>query len=169
MRYLEWLSSKVIPDVDKRVSYQKLLGALHETKFIWNVDNDGNRAFDGEKLRIIFEDETGEVCRFKGACTVLEMMVALAIRCENDIMWDPDVGDRTYIWFWDMIRNLNIDWMDDWAFNQEDFDDVMDIFLSRKYDKDGYGGLFYIAGTSIDMRKIEIWYQMNYWLRSQFE
>ena len=57
MRYLEWLSSKVIPDVDKRVSYQKLLGALHETKFIWNVDNDGNRAFDGEKLRKVLKEK----------------------------------------------------------------------------------------------------------------
>ena len=33
-------------------------------------------------------------------CSVLEMMIALAIRCEEHIMDDPDVGNRTGQWFW---------------------------------------------------------------------
>lgn len=84
-------------------------------------------------------------------------------------MYDPDLGDRTSEWFWDMIVNLGLDRMDDWGFDYDSFDETMERLLNRKYDKNGYGGLFYIEGTRIDMRKTEIWYQLNYWLRSRFE
>ncbi len=167
--YLEWLSRKAIPDQDLRVSYQKLLSALYEKEFIWFVKNDGNRAEDGERLRIIFEDETGGKCRNHAPCSLLEMMVALAIRCDCEIMYDPDEGDRSSQWFWDMLENLGLSCMDDWTFDQEEFDEITDCLLTRNYAKDGFGGLFYIEGISVDMRKIEIWYQMNYWLQSRFE
>lgn len=167
--YLEWLSKKAIPDQDLRLSYQKLLFALYEKEFTWVIKNDGNRSYDGEKLRFIFTDETGIRCQNTGACNVLEMMIALAIRCDFEFMWDPDEGDRSSQWFWCMLENLGVSYMDDWNFNQNDFDDILDCFLSRKYDKDGYGSLFYVDGSTINMRKYEIWYQMNYWIKSQFE
>ena len=70
--YLEWLSKKAIPDQDLRLSYQKLLFALYEKEFTWVIKNDGNRSYDGEKLRFIFTDETGIRCQNTGACNVLE-------------------------------------------------------------------------------------------------
>ena len=41
-------------------------------------------------------------------CSVLEMMIALSMRCEEQIMDDPDIGNRTGQWFWDMIDNLGL-------------------------------------------------------------
>ena len=169
MTYLDWLSEKAIPDEDKRYSYQKLLSELYSTEFKWFVKNDDNRAGDGLQLRQFYRDETGYLCTNHGPCSVLEMMVALAKKCEDRFMYDPDLGDRTSEWFWDMVVNLGLDRMDDWAFDYDIFDETMTRLLDRKYDKDGYGGLFYIEGIGVDMRKIELWYQLNYWLRSRFE
>lgn len=168
MTYLEWLSEIAIPDNDIRGLYQKLMLALYETTFEWTVEHDENRAFDGEELRDNYESEFGQRCEKSGPCSVLEMLVALASRCEKNIMYDPDYGDRTGEWFWEMIENLGLNEMDDWWFDYNHFQDIIFVFLNRKYDKDGYGGPFFIEGFDRDMRKIELWYQMNYYLKSKY-
>ena len=93
------------------------------------------------------------------------MIVALALRCET-IMEDPDYGDRTGKWFWGMIESLGLKSMDDTSFNRDYVDDVIDIFLSRGYGRDGRGGLFTIKHPKRDLRTVEIWYQMNWYLDS---
>ena len=169
MTYLDWLSEMLIPDDDVRKSYQKLMLALYETEFTYFIENDANRADDGERLRIIFEDETGLWCNNYGPCSLLEMLGALSVRCENEFMYDPDEGNRTGEWFWEMIRNLGFDSMDDWHFDAEKFDQIARRLNDRTYSKDGYGGPFYISGFRSDMRKIELWYQLNYYLQSKYE
>lgn len=169
VNYLNWLSEIAIPDADQRDLYQKLLLGLYSEDFYWSVKNDGNRAGDGENLRWIFEDETGLICEKEGPCSVLEMLVALARDCENEIMYDPDEGDRTGIWFWEMIENLGLGEMDDWCFDLDQFDVVMRRFLDRKYGADGDGGPFYICGFRGDMRRIELWYQLNFYMKNRYE
>lgn len=168
MTYLEWLSAMVISDESLRDSYQKVLEELYLKQFRWTIPTDINRAEDGEVLRDIYRDEMGLPANASGPCSVLEMMAALALRCENELMYDPDEGNRIDIWFWDMFENLGLNRLDDWHFDSVEFDKIMDRFLDRKYDKDGYGGLFFIEGFGRDMRKIEIWYQLNYFLRSKY-
>lgn len=169
VNYLNWLSEIAIPDADQRDLYQKLLLGLYSEDFYWSVKNDGNRAGDGENLRWIFEDETGLICEKEGPCSVLEMLVALARDCENEIMYDPDEGDRTGVWFWEMIENLGLGEMDDWCFDLDQFDVVMRRFLDRKYGADGDGGPFYICGFRGDMRRIELWYQLNFYMKNRYE
>ena len=169
VNYLNWLSEIAIPDADQRDLYQKLLLGLYSEDFYWSVKNDGNRAGDGENLRWIFEDETGLICEKEGPCSVLEMLVALARDCENEIMYDPDEGDRTGVWFWEMIENLGLGEMDDWCFDLDQFDVVMRRFLDRKYGADGDGGPFYICGFRGDMRRIELWYQLNFYMKNRCE
>lgn len=127
---------------------------------------DENRAEDGTDLRYRF----GEAYRYKDAevaanlddrpCSVLEMMVALAIRCEEHIMDDPAVGDRTGRWFWDMVDNLGLGAMSDARYEEEYIDAVLERFLNRKYDRDGAGGLFTVKRCPHDLRSVDIWYQM---------
>lgn len=168
MTYLEWLSEQAIPNEEQRDSYQKLMLALYSEEFYWSVEHDENRAEDGEQLRSVYEDETGLYCEKDGPCSVLEMMLALAMDCEEFIMYDPDLGNRTSIWFWDMIDNLGLSALDDWSFNVDEFDRIMRVFLDRKYDRDGYGGPFFVEGFDKNMRKIELWYQLNYYLKSRY-
>ena len=55
------------------------------------------------------ENGTFFVCEGTNAyisCSVLEMMVALAICCEETYMDNPNIGNRTGQWFWNMVKNI---------------------------------------------------------------
>lgn len=170
--YFDWICQLVS---DKQYigdrSYRKLLSKLHNISFTYTIDMDGNRAADGIDLRYRFGYERNYedyiIASFLDdkPCSVLEMIVALALRCET-IMEDPDYGDRTGEWFWGMIESLGLESMDDTSFNRDYVDDVIDIFLSRDYGRDGRGGLFTIKHPKRDLRTVEIWYQMNWYLDS---
>lgn len=168
MTYLEWLIDLVSEDDYHRYSYQKLFSLMLDKEFDWFIKNDGNRAIDGEELRDLYFKETGlDSCK-DGPCSVMEMFVALAIRCEMDIMYDPSEGDRTSMWFWIMMENLELDDLDDNTFSYEIAEDILDTFLSRRYCKDGYRGPFYVSNSKVDLRKVELWYQLNYYLQENF-
>ena len=94
------------------------------------------------------------------------MMVALAIRCEETIMDDPQVGSRTGQWFWGMINNLGLGAMIDEKFDKNYVKEIVDRFLNRDYEPDGRGGLFTIRHCEDDLRNVEIWNQLCWYLDS---
>lgn len=168
--YFNWLCELVdIKRFSKRVSYRKLLMRLHDIEFTWFVPYDDNRADDGIQLRRRFalvrdDDRLSEY--ILGPCSVLEMMAALAIRCEETIMDDAAMGNRTGQWFWGMIHNLGLSPMNDTAFDGEYVDDVVARFLNRDYEPNGKGGLFTVRHCDRDLRKVEIWCQLSWYLDS---
>ena len=170
--YFEWLFDLVCKDrYSKQVSYRNLLVRLHNTDFRYVITMDRNRGEDGISLRhrfILFngyEDTYDSVMRcLDGPCSVLEMMIALGIRCEEDVMDDARYGNRSGQWFWGMIRNLGLGSMTDDRFNERIVDDIIDRFLDRNYDPDGKGGLFHIRDCDRDLRKVEIWHQLMWYL-----
>jgi hypothetical protein len=101
-----------------------------------------------------------------GPCSVLEMMVALAIRAETTIMDNTLYGDRTKQWFWSMMMNLGLSTMTDDVFDERFVQNRIDIFLNRQYSYDGRGGLFFIPNTDTDLRNVEIWFQLCWYLDS---
>ena len=147
--------------------YSKLLELLFRREFYDLVANDCNRTEDGYELRTKFADEIGEHLYFvmdelPDFCSVLEMLIALAIKWEDNIAWDPDYGDRAHEWFWLMLENLRLTEFDNERFDEAEVNQLIYIFLERKYERNGDGGLFIVENPEIDMRKKEIWYQMNY-------
>ena len=172
MDYLDWLCMIAFPDGQQRSQYYRVLSELYNCPFrlsrYFEVPMDLNRAKDGLRIREVFEEETGYECEKGGECSVLELMIALAMRCEEQLMYDPEIGDRTHIWFFEMFRNLGFEsCTDDW-FNMDIFRDIIRHFLDRTYDEDGYGGPFYIPDFEEDMRKIELWFQLNFYLKYKF-
>ena len=96
--YFNWMYQLVFDGrYSKRLSYRKLLRELHRIEFTYSIPMDGNRAEDGVDLRYRFGYENGysssmiSVYLDNRMCSVLEMMIALAIRCEEHIMDDPDI------------------------------------------------------------------------------
>lgn len=169
--YFEWMYQLVDGEgYSEGNSYRKLFKHLHKTEFIFSVPMDGNRADDGTDLRYRFAYENSHDNRIittyldDRPCSVLEMMVALSLRCEEDIMDDPDIGDRTGEWFWGMVQNLGLDLMDDSNFDAVYTDDIISRFLEREYSPDGNGGLFTVENCKYDLRDIEIWYQMCWYM-----
>jgi len=163
--YFEWLIEVVCKGkYAKRVQYRRLLRWLHETTFIYSLYMDANRAEDGVGLRYQFGDGVVSDYLVDSPCSLLEMMVALSRRCEVHIMGNYDIGDRTGEWFWGMIANLGLDKMKDQDFNPEYVDMVISRLLLREYGPHGEGGLFTVRKRSEDLRDIDIWYQMSWYL-----
>ena len=162
--YFEWLCQIVTGDYSYRSDHRNLLWKLFDTEFSWVIENDASRAMDGLDLRDHFERYEHGYCDIDGRCRILEMMVALAHRCEESIMDDPNIGDRTWEWFWSMIKNLNLYSMDDKNFDRDYVEDILTKFLNREYEPDGTGGLFTITSRNDDLRNVEIWYQMMWHL-----
>lgn len=169
--YFEWMIRLVCDGkYSMRLSWRKLFRLLHETEFIYILEMDGNRADDGMDLRYRFAYESGYDERMiddvfvDQPCSLLEMMVALAQRCEEHITDDPDSGNRTGKWFFEMIESLGLMSMDDRHFDKVASADILVRFMRREYLPDGRGGLFTISNSGYDMRSAEIWYQMMWYL-----
>lgn len=170
--YFEWLFDTVCSKrASPHLSFRKLIMRLHDIEFKYLLLRDRNRAEDGADLRRRFilaydyEHVYDTVMRYlSGPCSVLEMMLALAIRCEETIMDDLAYGDRTSQWFWMMISNLGLGSMNDANFDRDRVDDIIDTFLRRRYKPNGEGGLFVIRRCERDLRDVEIWHQLNWYL-----
>lgn len=171
--YFDWMVELIC---DRRLqrgySYYKLLNYLHDTEFRYSLVRDGDRAHDGIGLRYRFWYESkGYDDDILGTfedvpCSVLEMMIALAIRCEEDIMDDPSVGNRIGQWFWGMVVSLGLGAMTDDNFDIDFVDYTIERFLNRQYEPNGKGGLFTIRHADHDLRSVEIWFQLCWYLDS---
>ena len=153
----------------KTITYRQLFEFLHSVDFVYFIPHDENMAEDGIALRYRYcmthNCEDLEYC-LDGPCSVLEMMVALALRCEERIMSDPEKGDRTAQWFWVMMTSLGLSSMTDSNYNDWLVNDVVTRFLNRDYRSDGKGGLFTIKGWNRDARNAEIWHQLMAYLNT---
>ena len=91
------------------------------------------------------------------------MLIALAQRLEFETAlskWEKSTAQ----WFWVLINNLGLDTFTDENFDMEAVQEKVQIFLDRKYEKNGEGGLFPLKNPKEDQRRIEIWYQMSAYL-----
>lgn len=167
--YFEWMYDLVGGGgYSPSTSFRKLLTFLHDTEFVYFVPYDENRAAEGIGLRYrycLYHDCEDLEVYLDGPCSVLEMIVALAIHCEG-IVDDPEKGDRTGQWFWNMITNMGLGGMTDYNFDERLVDEVVTRFLRREYDADGTGGLFRVRGWQRDMRTAEIWHQLMAYINS---
>ena len=168
-QYFNWMYDMVF--TKRSPSYVRLLRYLNSQEFTYNIRLDGNRADDGLYLRYRFKQEKHlravDVDRYlTGKCSVLEMMVALCLRIEEDIMDDPVKGNRIHKWFHVMLKSLGLLDMDDAYFDERYTDKVITRFLNREYEPNGAGGLFRIKDCPYDLRSVEIWYQMCWYFDS---
>ena len=170
MTYFDWLVIRISPDYHQRDIYMKLLFALFSKEFRWVVKRDQNRAKDGLDLRSEFEQETDLCPDILGPCTCLEMFIAMAIRCENDLMYnyDPDLGDQTDRWFWTMMSNLGLLNYDDMDFDPDAVDDILERFMDRDYGPNLEYCPFPMRYFVPNFEKMELAYQLNYYIRENF-
>jgi hypothetical protein len=163
--YFDWLVSKVKLDDN----HWCLMRRLHQKEYYWlnSVAMDENRAHDGTDLRHRFASESewpeeDVLDILARPCTCLEMLTALAIRIEEDIMYTPEDGDRTREWFKIMIENAGLMRMDDNDYYEPYVDNVLESIMARRYKKNSKGSLFPVRHThGKDWRTTELWMQMQ--------
>ena len=188
-RYFQWLCSIVGVEFDG-FEFNFLLKKLFDKEFYWTVANDDNRATDGVWLRAnwlfnINEEmvEVGQIpiegSDLEGPCSVFEMMIGLSWRMEEDVMMNEKYGNRTAVWFWNMLWNMFADFGGVEVVADDMFmadpgtdifvDHVVQRMLDRKYDYDGSrGALFILKRPRMDMTQVEIWSQAMSWLSENY-
>lgn len=174
-RYFEWMYNIVLGNKKFRMlTFYKLCNHLNEVPFFYIIDMDKNREEDGLDLRHRFGYENNisssliDDAFSNIQCSVFEVMVALALRCEETIMKDPEYGNRTDKWFWEMLVSLGLASMNDVKYNKYYVEDTVYRFLNREYSPNGYGGLFMIKNPPEDLRDAEIWKQLCWYLEGRY-
>ena len=164
--YFNWIEKLISDDNVEASDYRKLLLFLNDIPFSYIIPMDDNRIADGIDLRYRFGYDTerpyAQIATYLDIrpASVLEVMVALSLRIEEQFIDGDDVGK----WFWIMIGNLGLAEYKDLYFNKAKVDRIVKQFIERDYDKSGRGGLFITNNDNTDMRNMEIWDQMHLYL-----
>lgn len=176
-KYYDWLVSLVWNKNDYNgPSYNRFFSFLFNATFIPSMEMDTSRVNDALDFRYVFADKNNipyavicsDLTTEIGTCNMLEMMVALATRMEDHIMSDEAYGNRTAQWFWEMALSLGFENADDSVFDEHYAAQVIDTFNHRQYAPNGKGGLFTVENSLTDMRTLDIWYQMQYWINTNY-
>lgn len=167
--YYKWLLDEINVDYDS-TEYDLLFSHLYNRIFTWSVKNDDNRSGDGVALRRKYLNDGGAMLEkdFIAPCNVLEMMIALSVRCDCEILGDPDIDKRDKL-FWIMIDNLGLDVYTDDYYEEDAVDEILDIWLLRRFDSHGNGSPFPVNKSGRNQKKMEIWFQMNEFLNENFD
>jgi hypothetical protein len=170
-RYLTWLYGQVA-SVKTRPgahTHWELFRQMYETIFVAIVGHDENRVADGRDLRYEFlaetEDERGNLDWMRLPCSMLELLIILS----RQLAFEMD--EEASSWFWHLVKVLDLERFNDLEYDeygQEIIEKTLERVIWRTYQPDGQGGLFPLRDPDRDMRKVELWYQLNAYLLEQF-
>ena len=148
--------------------YDILMRKLHDTDFRWVIGRDENRMNYGLSLRYDFFDDV-EVSggAFMRPCSVLEMLIGLAIRLDSEYVGDPGDPHPEEL-FWSMICNMRLNEMDNEHFNETKCNKILDIWLDREFRDDGFGSPFPLKNVTFDSTNEEIWKQAMAYLTENY-
>lgn len=168
INYMQWLFAKT-----GLVGYDQLLGVLFATGFYAEMSMDSNRCDNGVALRHRFRNEFElppdcfSQAFYNKQCSVLEMIVALAIDLEERILYNTNYGDRTSKWIEEMLGNLGLMDYPDSKFDEDAVYSALWRFMVHSYRPDGLGSLFWFPNINLDMRNLEIWEQALIYAKSK--
>lgn len=170
--YLQWLSDQVGSlNGNPRSSHVEFLHQLFTKEFFWIVANDDNRVDDAIALRYEFVDNYwhGRVPHgwFEMGVSFLEVMIGIARR----LAWQTD-GEPSEQ-FWILTQEIGAHPCTDANYRRSPtqmrnrVDAIMNRIIWRTYHPNGKGGFFPLDHAHQDQRHVEIWYQMNAYLRER--
>ena len=162
--YIHWVLKDKLKLTDKEAKhYSYLVRSLTNVEFVWRHPMDENRAIDGLDLRSDFEYETGEYLDNSSGlmahCTFFEMLAALAIRCENQLMRNLSIGDRTSKWFFEFLDNLGL--LND-KLSTDDIKGILEDFM------DGDLDMFPLKNKGIVQKNEQIWKQLSAYINENY-
>ena len=174
-QYFNWMINILFHDVVLQDAYLELLHVLNDIPFEWSLEGDENRQKDAQDLRYLFGMaygyEDAQICNELDIVppSMLEVIVALINRVQDNILYDPEREDPNQEIFIDILKSLRID---DYKgmLSDEDRHDILDAvyrFFDRDYSYFGEGGLFVVNNPKADMRDTEIWFQFMWYLNEK--
>lgn len=178
-RYFNWLcdnSGLYSVDLVDGKTYSFLANILYNTQYSYIIPNDKNRMQDGKDLADSFIVECNGIREWHDILTsrppsILAVLYALAIRWEDNIMYDYRYGNRSHVWFMEMLDNLGLLQYDDAHCTEETeyiIARVLERFIYRVFDPAGNGSPFPIKNPTRDQREIELWLQLNDYIYDKY-
>ena len=163
-KYVHWVLKDKLSLTDKEThTYLYIVLTLTDVEFTWRHPMDENRALDGLELRDDFEYETGEYLDkssgLMASCTFFEMLAALAIRCENQLMRNLSMGDRTSKWFFEFLENLGLL---DTNLREEKIKERAEDFMNGELD------MFPLKRKGIVQKNEQIWKQLSAYINEKY-
>lgn len=178
--YFGWLTSEAFSLVTERREYEAVLRELHDIPFYWTIWSDENRAGDAMTFRqyefLSFQqglDGVDQVWLGNWATaspSVLEVLLGIARR------WTFYFDGHVQFYFGHLFRNMGFDRYPGRVLSSQSREQIrmkVDDWLSRQFQPDGRGSPFPVdnmrALDILDMRKVEIWGQMNAYSAEHFQ
>ena len=180
--YFQWLCDTVRSDQNDK-SYYNLLGMMYETPFEVKIDNDINRAVDGNEFKSAYildiygteaPKDADLYFRPEQNCSILEMIMGISKRMAFELAEDESEDFDFYRYFWEIIENLGLKRYDDDQFGDNfirckiEIREILNKLNERKYKKSGEGGMFPLYRPQKNQKKVEIWYQMQAYINEQY-
>lgn len=141
---------------------------LHQMLYYYSLPIDSNLESYALQRRREWQEANNDffVDPWDGGVSVLEALIALAGMGEANIFWDPDMGNRTQVWFWTMFSKLHLDRIE----CGQDIVYIVERWLNRQFMPNGEGSCCgpLRIGTEIDMRQVTFWMQFQYWAGEYF-
>lgn len=166
--YLQYLIWKCKLEKEKRMA--PVFEILNDIPFRYTLKRDENRLGDGLFLRNDkngfkipdeFMDDIDILEEFDTRSpSVMEVLVALAIRVDNEIIGDP-ADPHPEEFFMEMIKNLGLDRLRKGCHKEHEIIKIIQIWINREFESNGRGSPFPVRYDHRDQRDLEIWDQMN--------
>lgn len=179
--YFDWLRDDSFTARVNRREYEGALRVLHDIPFYWTLVSDENRAGDALSFRQYeFLEQQPDLDTLdqhwlhlwaEAAPSVLEVLVGIARR------WNIHFDGAVPYYFGHLWRNMEFDRHPGRHLTGQSLDVIrikVDNWLSRQFDADGHGSPFPVNPTlfddyNFDMRKVDIWGQMNAYSAEHFQ
>lgn len=149
--------------------YTKLLEFLLQVPFYCTLEEDEPRLEDGR----FFRDDVVGYCGVSEReideleISVLEVLIELSIRIDMEYTGDPRHPYPESI-FWELLNNLGLNKFTNRSFDSECVEEILDIWMNRKFERDGTGSIFPLGRTRRDQTRICIWDQMNEYVKENY-
>lgn len=175
--YYTWLISLIDPPfgADSRLrEYSLLLYELWLREFYWfdAYENDECRANDGKLLRDDYLMQFDRTPNYvpQGPCRVLEMLVAFALRIDNQVH-DWRIGHRPWEWMEMFLDNLGFMELTDGIISSSEHGQYiqarLDTMMTHQLGPHCENGLFRFK-KPVTPNKLNLWEQMNLWILENF-
>lgn len=167
-QYFNWLTYHAYTDLISKINHTNLSYILLDHEFTY-LPMDENRSVDGLDLRKRFCLEThNDICKLNSImpsyCTIFEMILALAFRANDILPISNANGNGESNWFEKMLTNMGLyDFTND-RFDIKLVEYKLNHFLEREFNANGSGSLFTFDTAKEDMRIVDIWTSMCWYI-----